>query len=256
MIDTHIHIDGDEYATDRAEVIARAQAAGCKAMLVPGVDAKSVHTVREVCEQYPGFCYPMLGLQPEEVDADWRDTLRTIHDALDTVRPVAIGEVGLDFHFSRDYEAQQREAFEMQVAWSIERRLPLNIHCRKAQNELMAILRPYADRLLPGVVHCFSGNENEAREILALPGFCLGIGGVLTFKNCHLADTLATVPLERIVLETDAPYLAPTPLRGKRNESANLTYVILRLAEIYHTTPAHIEHVTDENARRIFSIDN
>ncbi len=194
-IDTHCHLDGEEFVADRDEVVARAREAGVTKVLVPGIDLKSCQTVLELCRQYPGYCYPMLGLHPEEVRADWKSVLAQIREAFPAplsegvrggVPIIAIGEVGLDFYWSREFEQEQLEAFEEQVRWSVEMRLPLMIHCRKAQNELVAILKRYASDLPGGVFHCFTGNEIEARELLQFDRFVLGIGGVLTFKKSNL----------------------------------------------------------------------
>jgi len=167
--------------------------------------------------------------------------------------PIAIGEVGLDYYWSREFEQEQVEAFEEQVRWSVETRLPLMIHCRKAQNEMVAILKKYAADLPGGVFHCFTGNEIEARELLQFDRFVLGIGGVLTFKKSNLPQTLAVVPLNRIVLETDAPYMAPVPHRGQRNEPAFVLEVLRKLAEVYGVSEAEVARQTTENAQRVFN---
>ena len=259
-IDTHCHLDGQEFDADRDAVVQRAREAGCTAILLPAIDLKTCHAVVDTCRHYPGYCYPMLGLHPEEVRDDWREQLAAIRQWLPSSSeragedvPLAIGEVGLDFYWSREYEAQQLEAFEEQVRWSVVTRLPLMIHCRKAQNELVAIIKKYAHKLPGGVFHCFTGNEQEARQLLDFPQFVLGIGGVLTFKKSHLPETLAAaVPLDRIVLETDAPYMAPVPQRGQRNEPAFVRHVITRLAEAYHVTEEEVCRQTTATARRVF----
>ena len=273
-IDTHCHLDGEEFNNDRDAVVQRAREAGCGAIFLPAIDLPSCHTVPETCRQYPGYCYPMLGLHPEEVRADWRDQLSEIRKCLNTslssrlsplTSPViAIGEVGLDFYWSREFEQEQLLAFEEQVRWSIELRLPLMIHCRKAQNEMVSILKRYKDQLPGGVFHCFTGNAQEAHQLLEFDRFVLGIGGVLTFKKSNLPATLAPtvvsgsaadgVPLERLVLETDAPYMAPVPMRGQRNESAYIRHVITRLAEAYHVTEDDICRQTTANVRRVFGL--
>ena len=199
----------------------------------------------------------MLGLHPEEVRADWRDQLAAIRkcclDMSLTSNPLAIGEVGLDYYWSREFEQEQLEAFEEQVRWAVELQLPLMIHCRKAQNEMVHIIKKYAHDLPGGVFHCFTGNEQEARQLLEFPQFMLGIGGVLTFKKSHLPETLAAaVPLDRIVLETDAPYMAPVPLRGQRNESAFIRHVITRLAEAYGVSEEDICRQTNANVQKVF----
>jgi TatD DNase family protein len=207
----------------------------------------------------------MLGLHPEEVRADWRDQLSAIRECLDmsftphpsplTSKMIAIGEVGLDYYWSREFEREQLEAFEEQVRWAVELHLPLMIHCRKAQNELVAILKRYANDLSGGVFHCFTGNEQEARQLLEFDGFVLGIGGVSTFKKSHLPDVLpACVPLDRLVLETDAPYMAPVPLRGQRNESAFVRHVITRLAEAYGISEEELCRQTNANVSRVFKV--
>ncbi len=169
---------------------------------------------------------------------------------------LAIGEVGLDYYWSREFEYEQLEAFEEQVRWAVELQLPLMIHCRKAQNEMVSIIKRYAYELPGGVFHCFTGNEQEARQLLDFENFVLGIGGVLTFKKSHLPETLAsTVPLERIVLETDAPYMAPVPMRGQRNESAFIRHVITRLAEAYGVSEDEICRQTNANVARVFKLN-
>jgi len=251
MIDTHCHLDGEEFADDLEQVVARAREAGVQAIGVPGIDLKSCATVMALCRRYPDYCFPMLGLHPEEVKDDWKDVLNAIAPQLREV--VAIGEVGLDFYWSREFESAQLQAFEEQVRWSVETRLPLMIHCRKAQNELVTILKRYKDDLPGGVFHCFTGNTIEAQELLQFDRFVLGIGGVLTFKKSKLPETLLeAVPLERIVLETDAPYMAPVPMRGQRNEPAFVANVMRKLAEVYGVSEETVDEVTTGNVQRIF----
>ena len=257
FIDSHCHLDGEEFKDDRDVVVQRAREAGCQAIFLPAIDVASCHTVLDTCCQYPGYCYPMLGLHPEEVRADWRDQLLAISQQLkaNSQQPIAIGEVGLDYYWSREFEEEQLQAFEEQVRWAVELQLPLMIHCRKAQNEMVNLLKRYADDLPGGVFHCFTGNEQEARQLLEFPRFVLGIGGVLTFKKSHLPEVLpACVPLHRIVLETDAPYMSPVPLRGQRNEPANIVHVIKRLAEAYGVSEQEICRQTNENVKKVFGI--
>lgn len=252
FIDTHCHLDGEEFAEDRQQVVERAREAGAEAIFIPAIDLKSCHSVLDTCSQYPSFCYPMLGLHPEEVRSDWRQQLEDIRKLVDA-SPLAIGEVGLDFYWSREFEQEQLLAFEEQVRWSIDTRLPLMIHCRKAQNELVNILKRYKDDLPGGVFHCFTGNEIEARELLQFDNFVLGIGGVLTFKKSHLPEVLpSVVPIDRIVLETDAPYMAPVPHRGKRNEPAFVKQVLQKLAEAYNLPEEEVARITTDTAKRVF----
>ena len=253
MIDTHCHLDGEEFHEDLDAVVTRAREAGVTAIGVPGIDLKSCDTVLEVCRRYPGYCFPMLGLHPEEVRADWREVLARIKPFLN--KGVCVGEVGLDFYWSREFEREQIEAFEEQVRWSVELGLPLMIHCRKAQNEMVTLLKRFKNQLPGGVFHCFTGNELEARELLQFDRFVLGIGGVLTFKKSKLPETLqAVVPLERIVLETDSPYMAPVPMRGQRNEPAFVAHVAHRLAETYGVSISEVIRQTDENCKKVLNI--
>lgn len=269
FIDTHAHLDGEEFKNDLPEVMARAQAAGVGKVFLPSIDLKSVGSVLAVCKAWPGYAYPMIGLQPEEVRGDWRDVLGKMHAILlrhnqpeaapsgtDTPQPfIAIGEMGLDFYWSREYEQEQLQAFEAQVCWAVESHLPLMIHCRKAQNELLHILKPYEKDLVGGVFHCFTGNQKEAAEYLKMDRFVLGVGGVLTFKSSHLREDLpAVVPLDRIVLETDSPYMAPVPHRGERNESSFVKLVLQQLAQCYGVTEEEVARQTNANVRRVFGI--
>ena len=255
-IDTHCHIDGEEFDEDREAVITRAREAGVCKVMVPAIDLASSERIIKLCSQYPDYLYPMVGLHPEEVRADWREQLAAIKSYLEP-GIIAIGEVGLDFYWSREFEGEQQEAFEEQVRWSVETQLPLMIHCRKAQNELVAILKKYESELPGGVFHCFTGNEIEAQQLLQFDRFVLGVGGVLTFKKSHLPEVLPkVVPLDRIVIETDAPYMAPVPMRGKRNEPAFTQYVLQKLAESYATNEETVAQQTTANVQRIFRIHN
>lgn len=255
-IDTHTHIDGEEFRQDLDEVILRAKNSGAQKLFIPGIDLASTTSIAEICTKYPGYCYGMTGLHPEEVKEDYEDQINKMIAHFSSSSPnyiIAIGEIGLDFYWSREYEKEQLAAFERQVEWSIETHLPLMIHCRKAQNEMVKILHRYEKKLCGGVFHCFTGNEHEATELLQFDGFALGIGGVLTFKKSNLPATLSSaVPLNRVVLETDAPYMAPVPHRGKRNESSYIPYIIERMAEAYGMTNDEVARQTTANAERIF----
>ena len=252
--DTHTHLDGEEFKADLPDVISRAKEQGVGRVFIPAIDLKSVDTVLDVCRQFPGYAFPMIGLHPEEVKADWEMQLDAMKSRFNEAPFIAIGEVGLDFYWDRTFEREQLLAFEAQVEWAVEVQLPLMIHCRKAQNELVHILKKYESRLSGGVFHCFTGNQKEAEQLLQFKRFALGIGGVLTFKSSHLREDLpASVPLERIVLETDSPYMAPVPHRGERNESAFVYLVLEKLAEVYGVSADKVAQVTEENVRRIFT---
>ena len=260
MIDTHAHLDGEEFAADLPEVISNANRARVEKIFLPAINLENVSKVLSISQNYPGMCHPMIGLHPEEVRADYEEVLAEMHRLLfenlaSTTVPhfIAVGEVGLDFYWSREFETQQLRAFEEAVRWSVETRLPLMIHCRKAQNELLGIMRPYKNELPGGVFHCFTGNQKEAADFLAFDNFVLGIGGVSTFKSSKLrTDLPAAVPLDRIVLETDSPYMAPVPHRGKRNESAFVVEVLHTLSQAYGVSDSELERQTNQNVARIF----
>lgn len=269
IVDTHTHLDGEEFDEDRSEVIMRAKEAGVGMVFLPAIDVKTSEAVLKLSHENPGYAYPMVGLHPEEVKADWKEQLKKIEaildehltavDGLNGIKYksdyIAIGEIGLDFYWSREFEKEQLEAFEKQVEWSYETGLPLMIHCRKAQNEMLHILRKWKDKLPGGVFHCFTGNQQEAKELLEYDNFVLGIGGVSTFKSSHLREDLpAAVPLERIVLETDSPYMAPVPYRGKRNESAFVVQVMKTLATAYGVSEEEVAKVTNQNVERVFGV--
>lgn len=252
MIDTHIHLDEEAYAADREEVIARQREAGVEAMIVPGVNARSIDGILDVCRRHKGYCFPALGFHPQDVfPEDYKEQWAVIEQAIRAHRDeiVAIGEIGLDYHYDTTYKEGQQEIFKLQLDLAQELNLPVMIHNRDATEDTLKILKSQLP--LKGVVHCFNGSKETAQQILEL-GFYLGIGGVLTFKNCKLFETLEVVPLDRIVLETDGPYLAPTPHRGERNESRLMIFVVQRLAEIYQTTPEEVIAVTTANAKKLF----
>lgn len=269
IVDTHTHLDGEEFDEDRSEVMMRAKEAGVGMVFLPAIDVKTSEAVLKLSHEYPGYAYPMIGLHPEEVKADWKEQLKKIEAILDAHLTavdglngikyksdyIAIGEIGLDFYWSREFEKEQLAAFEKQVEWSCETGLPLMIHCRKAQNEMLHILRKWKNNLPGGVFHCFTGNQQEAKELLEYDNFVLGIGGVSTFKSSHLREDLpAAVPLERIVLETDSPYMAPVPYRGQRNESAFVVQVMKTLATAYGVSEEEVAKVTNQNVERVFGV--
>ena len=255
VIDTHTHLDAEEFNEDRAEAFARAREAGVDKVFLPAIDVKTTHAVLALSREYPGYAYPMIGLHPEEVKADWKEQLAELRK-MQISDFIAIGEIGLDYYWSREFEHEQLEAFEEQVKWAIETRLPLMIHCRKAQNEMVHLLRQYQKDLPGGVFHCFTGNQKEAEELLSFDNFVLGIGGVSTFKSSHLREDLpAVVPMNRIVLETDSPYMAPIPFRGKRNESAFVVEVLKTLAKAYGVSEEGFAKQTNETVERVFHIE-
>lgn len=254
MTDTHSHLYGPEFDEDRVEAILRAKEAGVERILLPNINEETIAPMLALCKQHPGYCYPMMGLHPEDVREDWREVLGRMRGSL--LVPdhpyIAIGEVGLDFYWDETYKKEQLEVFRVQAEWAAEFGLPLMIHSRKAQKELIEVLSAVKGELT-GVFHCFGGSLDEAEELLdTFPGFCLGIGGVLTYKKSPLPEVVRHVSLERLVLETDCPYLAPVPKRGKRNESAYVAFTAQRLAEECGLTLRQVEEQTEKNVMRLF----
>lgn len=265
MIDTHAHIDGPEFVEDLEQVIQRAKDAGIKKIFIPNICLKDMSHLLEVCNAYPDYLCPMIGLHPENIfDEDYHHVLDQMEQTLiqslrqesgtTTISPfLAIGEVGLDFYWDDTHKTEQIEVFERQIQWARQYQLPLMIHARNAHTELMDIMEQYRSENLRGVFHCFTGTEKEAQDLLSFPSFMLGIGGVLTFKKSTLREVVKNaIPLSRIVLETDAPYMAPTPHRGKRNESAYLHYVAETLSEAFETDFNTIVYQTTENVAKVF----
>lgn len=278
IIDTHSHLYDETFDEDRDAVLERARAAGVGKIFLPNINPNTVTSMVQLSAAHPGFLYPMLGLHPEDLGVTWRTMLLAMERLLTVPSHpfIGIGEVGLDYYWDRSLYQEQQEAFAIQVRWAMKYELPLMIHTRSAHREMVNVLhsslkgrrtffqwlgsqfanphkRKLSDGKVVGVFHCFSGTPEEAEELLRFDGFCLGIGGSLTFKNSSLPETLrAAVPLSRIVLETDAPYLAPVPYRGKRNESAYLTEVVKRLAEIYDVSIEKVTETTTQNALRTF----
>lgn len=255
MIDTHSHLFSEEFRADLPEVIARAKEVGVTHILMPNIDETSVDDMHEVCRQYPDFCYPMLGFHPTSVDAESLDKVRAMKRLLVKGHPyVAIGEVGLDLYWDKTYLKEQQLVLEEQVQWALEYDLPLVIHCREAFPELFGVLEPYKNTALKGVFHSFTGTLDEARELLDYSHFMIGINGVVTFKKSTLPQALTEIPITRLVLETDSPYLAPVPFRGKRNETSYVKRVAVKLAELYEMEIGEVERQTTENALKLFKI--
>ena len=255
MIDTHSHLFVEEFNEDLPEVIRRAQEAGVTHVFMPNIDDTTVEDMLRVCADYPGYCYPMLGFHPTSVDGDVMHKVRKMKERLVQGHPyIAIGEVGLDLYWDKTWLKEQEAVLDEQIQWALEWDLPLVIHCREAFPELFRILTPYKDTDLRGVFHSFTGTTGEALELMAYPHFMVGINGVVTFKKSNLPEVLKEVPLDRLVLETDSPYLAPVPFRGKRNESAYVVRVAARLAELYGIEIGNVERKTAENALKVFKI--
>jgi len=254
FIDTHSHLFLEEFAEDLPLVMQRAKAAGVSRIYMPNIDCSTIKPLLDTVAQYPDYCFPMIGLHPTSVNADFREELKAMKEMLDQSHPfVAIGEVGMDLYWDRTFINEQFEAFETQIQWSAEYRLPLVIHSRDSFEEVYQVIKRNEHKNLKGIFHSFTGTVEEAERLLQFDGFYLGINGVVTFKKSTLPEVLKSVPLERIVLETDSPYLTPAPNRGKRNESANVKDTLLRLAAIYQCSPENVAETTTMNALKIFS---
>ena len=264
LIDTHTHIYDHQFSLDRAETVRRALDSGVEMMLLPNVDASTIAPMLELHERFPDCTRVMMGLQPEEVKEDYKEVLSLMEKELGEARPasrvpqsrvqyVGVGEVGLDFYWDATYEKEQLDAFETQLDWAKQLSLPLSIHCRNAFDKMVKILEKKQDGGLRGIMHCFTGTEEEAKVYLGL-GFHLGLGGVTTYKNCGVKDFLPKLPLDRIVLETDAPYLAPVPCRGKRNEPAFLVHTAQRIADILQIPVEELAAITTANVQALFQL--
>lgn len=254
LIDTHSHVYDHQFSLDRNEAMQRALDAGIGMMLLPNVDTETIAPMLQLHEQFPDCTRVMMGLQPEEVKEDYKSVLSTMEKELERlIYYIGVGEVGLDFYWNTTFEKQQLDAFETQLDWAKQLHLPLSIHCRNAFDKMVKILERKQDGGLSGIMHCFTGTEDEARAYLGL-GFHLGLGGVTTYKNCGVKDYLPNLPLDRIVLETDAPYLAPVPHRGKRNEPAFMVATAQKIAEILNVTIEEIAKITTDNATKLFGL--
>ena len=253
-VDTHTHIYSKEFYADRLEVIQRARKAGVKAVLLPNEDSGSIDNISKLCDEYPDFAYPMIGLHPTCIDSGYINEIKQIEAAIAQRKYYAIGEIGIDLYWDKSYLKEQQTAFEEQLHWSIDMQLPVSVHMRNSFYETLDIINKVGCDKLRGIFHCFGGTTEEWNEISGMTTFYIGIGGVMTFKNNTLHQTLENVPPERIVFETDAPYLAPVPYRGKRNEPAYIIETIKKTAEYYKTTPENIAKHSFRNSLKIFNI--
>jgi len=253
IIDTHTHLYLNQFKEDIDDVISRAKEIGIKKFIFPAIDSSHFDNMHNLKNKYPDEIYLMSGLHPTDVKENFKDELDFIVKSLKTNNYVAIGEIGIDLYWDKSFLKQQQEAFIFQIRLAIEHDLPIVIHCRGAFNEIFEILVKENCDELRGVFHCFTGNFNQAQRAIDL-GFVLGIGGVVTFKNGGIDKFLHEIELKNIVLETDSPYLAPVPLRGKRNESSYIIYVLEKLSEIYGISKEKIAEITSKNAEKVFRL--
>jgi len=253
IIDTHAHIYNKQFDHDFDNVLSAARENHVDKILMPNIDLATLPLSLALAEKHPGVCYPMLGLHPCDVLEDYETVLNELYTYFDKYSFVAVGEIGLDLYHDKSYTTQQVEAFHVQIGWATEKNLPINIHSRNANEQSISIVSEYKSKGLKGVFHCFSGTLAQAQEMVSL-GFYLGIGGVVTFKNSGLDAILKAVGVENIVLETDAPFLAPAPHRGKRNEPAYLSLVADKLSAIFELTSEEIQQITTSNAKKVFNL--
>lgn len=255
MVDTHAHIFTEEFKNDLAEVVSRAKKAGVKKILLPNIDELSVAELKSCVVQYPEIFSPMMGLHPTSVTANWEQQLDFIYNELNSSNYIAIGEIGIDLYWDKTLKSEQIAAFEEQLKWSSEKDLPVSIHFRNATEEVINSIKRVGDSSLRGVFHSFGGSKDELDSILQLDNFMVGVNGVITFKNSRMADTLKSCPKDRLLLETDSPYLTPVPFRGKRNESSYLSFIVDKLSEIWEVDNINVIEVTNENVKRMFGLN-
>ena len=256
LVDSHSHLFLEEFDADLPLVIERARQAGVTHIFMPNIDSTTIDPMLKVCNEYKGYCYPMIGLHPTSVNGDFQNELAIIEKQLNDSpnRFVAIGEIGLDLYWDKTFLNEQLDVFDRQIQWALAYNLPVVIHCREAFEYIYKALLPYKATQLRGIFHSFTGSQEEAEQILDYPGFFIGINGVVTFKKSTLPNVLPHIPLNRIVLETDAPYLAPVPNRGKRNESAFIKDTLTKVAEVYGQAPEIVAEATSENALKVFGM--
>lgn len=254
FIDTHTHLYLPEFKQDREEMLKRATEVGISKILLPNVDLENIPQIKAIKNTRLVPIYAAMGLHPTSVKVDYKNTLKLIYDELLKGDYVAIGEIGIDLYWDKSREAEQTDAFKQQIAWAKALQLPIIIHARNSFDEIFAVMDELWSPELKGVFHCFSGTEHEALKIIHDYKFMLGIGGVLTFKNSGLKKEIQPIGLEHMVLETDAPYLAPVPYRGKRNESAYIPIIAQHLAEVKNCKVQKVAEITTANAQQLFKI--
>ncbi|MBC8045238.1 MAG: TatD family hydrolase [Fimbriimonadaceae bacterium] len=255
MIDTHTHIYLPEFDVDRNEMLQRAKDVGVEKMFLPNIDKDSIDNMIRLCNEEKNYCYPMMGLHPCSVNVNYENELRIVEEYLynSNYKFYGVGECGLDYYWDKTFIAEQKIAFEIQIQLAKKNRLPLSIHSRESTDDCIELIAKHKDENLHGVFHCFSGTADQLEKIIALD-FYAGIGGVVTFKNGGLDKVIKEEHLRNLVLETDAPYLAPVPLRGKRNEPSYLKYILKRLSEVIGVNEKEIAEITTANAKKIFQV--
>ena len=252
MIDTHSHIYLDEFDADRSEVVERAKHNGVEAIFMPNIDLASIEPMLALAQQQPGYCFPMMGLHPTSVKEDFVDVLETILSWFERHQFSAVGEIGIDLYWDKSFRSQQIIAFEQQLIKAKTLGLPVVIHCREAFSEVFASVEKHLDAQLTGVFHSFSGSVHDVARIVEYGNFMIGINGIVSFKNSSIWESAKVIPTNRLVVETDAPFLAPVPYRGRRNEPAYVVEVVRHLANLLGMGFHELEDITNNNARRLF----
>lgn len=255
FVDTHSHLYSEQFDKDRLKIVAEAIAVGVETILLPNISSNYTKEMLALCNQFPNNCYPMTGLHPCDVTKENYDKEIThVEEELATGNYIAVGEIGLDLYWDKTTIKIQKKAFIYQVKLAKKYQLPIAIHVRDSFNEAIEIIERLNDKTLRGVFHCFTGNNEDAKRVIDLEGFYLGIGGVVTFKNSGLDKTIAKVDLKHLLLETDAPYLAPVPFRGKRNESKYIINIAEKIAEVHEISIDKVAKITTKNAKNLFGI--
>ena len=256
LIDTHAHLYVEEYNDDLEAVVAASKEHGVAKVLLPNIDVSTIDPLKRIYNDYPDFFLPMMGLHPTSIKEDYKEQLQAIYSELKNDKEyIAVGEIGIDLYWDTTFVKEQTDAFETQLLWSIEEDLPVSIHSRNSYKEIVQSLRRINNKNLRGSFHSFSGNADDLKELLSFDNFYIGINGVVTFKNSKLSTVLQNCSPERIVIETDSPYLTPMPYRGKRNEPKFLNQIIHTLSAIYGKNEENMREITKSNAQRLFDIN-
>ena len=253
LIDTHTHLFSSQFDEDRNAVVQKAIDNGVSKMLLPNISSETIEAMHQLCQDFPEHCYPMMGLHPCDVKDDYLKELEIVKAHLDKGKYVAVGEIGIDLYWDKSTLDIQKKAFRHQLIWAKEYDLPVAIHIRESFDEIFEVIEEVNDEKLRGVFHCFTGTKEQGLRAIDM-GFMLGIGGVVTFKNSGLDQTLSGLPLAQLILETDSPYLAPTPHRGQRNESAFIPLMAQKLADIYEMDIEEVARITTQNAKTLFKL--
>ncbi len=253
LTDTHTHLYSEQFDNDRVEIIEKAINAGVSRFFVPAIDSTYYQSMFSLEKQFPDNIFLMAGLHPTHVKENYKEELKVVRKMLENKKFYAVGEIGIDLYWDKTFIKEQQQVFKTQISWAKERNLPIIIHCRDSFDEIFEVLEEEKDDKLYGIFHCFTGNLQQAKQAISY-NMKLGIGGVVTFKNGKIDKFLNEIPIEHIVLETDSPYLAPTPYRGKRNDSSYLINILDKLVEIYGLSPEEIAKITTQNSKEVFGV--